>query len=281
MRLHRAVGRLRVVGIAICVTICPLPSGAQEVLSKPTAAPDLQSIIDAKRLRVAVTRFDLPSFHTHRQDGSLVGAEIEIAQQIGQALGVRVEFIEDADSFDAVVDLVAAERADIGISKLSQTYRRLHRVRFSEPYVTLRHALLFNRAAIAREANGRPPAAVLQRYRGRIGVIAGSAYVDFAMTNFPEASVAQAPTWDDVVTSLLAGRVDAIYRDEFEIRRIVKISPALNVQFGTAAITDQNALLSIAICDTCSKLQELINYHLGRTKNNITLKTLLEFDARK
>jgi polar amino acid transport system substrate-binding protein len=269
------------IGIAIYVTISVLPTDAQEALSQPTAARDLQSIIDAKRLRVAVTRFDLPSFHTHRQDGTLVGAEIDIAQQVGQALGVRVEFIEEADSFDAVVDLVAAERADIGISKLSQTYRRLHRVRFSEPYLTLRHALLFNRAAIAREANGRPPAAVLQRYRGQIGVIAGSAYVDFAMTNFPEASVIKAPTWDDVVTSLLAGQVDAIYRDEFEIRRIVKISPALNVQFGTAAITDQNALLSIAICDTCSKLQELINYHLGRTKNNITLKTLLESDARK
>jgi polar amino acid transport system substrate-binding protein len=281
MLLHRAVARLCAVGIAIYVTISVLPTDAQEALSQPTAARDLQSIIDAKRLRVAVTRFDLPSFHTHRQDGTLVGAEIDIAQQIGQALGVRVEFIEEADSFDAVVDLVAAERADIGISKLSQTYRRLHRVRFSEPYLTLRHALLFNRATIAREANGRPPAAVLQRYRGRIGVIAGSAYVDFAMTNFPEASVVKVPTWDDVVTSLLAGQVDAIYRDEFEIRRIVKISPALNVQFGTAAITDQNALLSIAICDTCSKLQELINYHLGRTKNNITLKTLLESDARK
>jgi polar amino acid transport system substrate-binding protein len=275
------LGRLCIVGVAVCVTISALPSDAQEALSQPVAVHDLQSIIDAKRLRVAVTRFDLPSFHTHRPDGTLVGAEIEIAQQIGQALGVRVEFIEDADSFDAVVDLVAAERADIGISKLSQTYRRLHRVRFSEPYLTLRHALLFNRAAIAQEANGRPPAAGLQQYRGRIGVIAGSAYVDFAMTNFPEASVVKAPTWDDVVTSLLAGRVDAIYRDEFEIRRIVKISPALHVQFGTAAITDQNALLSIAICDTCSKLQELINYHLGRTKNNITLKTLLESDARK
>ena len=281
MLVYRAAARLCVVGITICVTIFTLPSAAQEVLSLPTAVRDLQSIIDAKVLRVAVTRFDLPSFHVHRSDGTLVGAEIEVAQQVGRALGVRVEFIEDADSFDAVVDLVAAERADIGISKLSQTYRRLHRVRFSEPYVTLRHALLFNRAAIARGANGRPPATVLQRYHGRIGVIAGSAYVDFAKTNFPEAIVVQARTWDDAVASLLAGQVDAIYRDEFEIRRVVKNSPALNVQFGTAAIVDQNALLSIAICDTCSKLQELINYHLGRTKNTITLKALLESDTGK
>ena len=279
--LHRAAAGLRVIGITVCVTISTVPSDAQKVLSQPTAAHDLQSIIDANLLRVAVTRFDLPSFHAHRPDGTLVGAEIEMAQQIGRALGVRVEFIDEADSFDAVVDLVAAERADIAISKLSQTYRRLHRVRFSEPYITLRHALLFNRAAIAREANGRPPAAALQRYHGRIGVIADSAYVDFAKTNFPEAIVIKARTWNDAVASLLGGQVDAIYRDEFEIRRIVKNSPALNIQFGTAAIIDQNALLSIAICDTCSKLQELINYHLGRTKNNITLKALLESDIGK
>ena len=39
----------------------------------------------------------------------------------------------------------------------------MKRVRFSEPYVTLHHSLLFNRVAIARAADGRPPAAVLQK----------------------------------------------------------------------------------------------------------------------
>jgi ABC-type amino acid transport substrate-binding protein len=148
----------------------------------------LQSIVDAKVLRVAVTQFNLPAFHARGPDGKLIGPEIEMAQQIGTALGVGVEFIEDAKSFDGVVDLVATGRSDIGVSKLSQTYARLRRVRFSEPYVTLRHALLFNRSVIAREADGRPPAAVLQNYHGKIGVIAGSAYVDFGHKNFPKAT---------------------------------------------------------------------------------------------
>jgi polar amino acid transport system substrate-binding protein len=281
IHLCKTASRLRTVAITICCTLSPALLYAESGLSQTTPARDLQSIIDAKRLRVAVTRFDLPSFHVHRPDGSFVGAEIEIAQQIGLALGISVEFIEDADTFDAVVDSVASARADIGISKLSQSYSRLHHVRFSDPYVTLRHALLFNRAAIAREANGRPPAAFLQRFRGRIGVIAASAYVDFARANFPDAIVVEERSWDAAVASLLAGQVEAIYRDEFEIRRVVKMSPALNVQYGTAAIIDRNALLSIAICDTCSKLQELINYHLARTKNDITLKTLLDNESGK
>jgi polar amino acid transport system substrate-binding protein len=271
---------LGLAGLALCTSLSALPCGAQEA-SRTGSLHDLQSIVDAKVLRVALTRFDLPAFHMRNPDGTLSGAEIDMAEQIGRALGIKVEFIDDADSFDSVVDLVAADRADVGISKLSQTYRRLHRVRFSEPYITLRHALLFNRSMIAQDAERRPPVAVLQGYNGRIGVIAGSAYVDFAKTNFPGATVVEGRTWDAVIASLLAGKVEAIYRDEFEIRRIVKNNPALNVKFGTAAITDQAALLSIAICDTCSKLQELINYHLERTRNSWTLKALLATEPGK
>jgi polar amino acid transport system substrate-binding protein len=204
-----------------------------------------------------------------------------MTEQIGRALGVKVEFVDNAESFDSVVDFVAAGRADIGVSKLSQTYNRLKRVRFSEPYVTLRHALLFNRVAIAREADGRPPAAVLQKYKGRLGVIAGSAYVDFAHRNFPDATVVEARNWDVAIESLLSGQVDAVYRDEFEIRRVLKNKPALNVRFGSAVIVDQNALLSIAICDTCSKLQAFINYHIGMTRGEFTLEGLLNSEMGK
>lgn len=278
---RRAAARvLGVLGIMSCIVVFAPPSDATEISSR-AAARDLQSIIDAKVLRVAVARFDLPGFHAHRSDGKLVGAEIEMAQQIAQALGVGVEFIENADLFDAVADLVASGSADIGISKLSQTYARLRHVRFSKPYITLRQAMLFNRAAIAREANGKPPATVLQKFHGRIELTANSAYVEFAKANFPAATLVEARTWEDVIASLLAGKVDVIYRDEFEIRRILKNRPALNIQFGAAAIVDQYALLSIAICDTCSKLQEIINYHLQRTKNEFTLNALLNSEVGK
>ncbi|HEY7165532.1 MAG TPA: transporter substrate-binding domain-containing protein, partial [Candidatus Binatia bacterium] len=242
---------------------------------------DLKSIVDAQVLRVAVTRFDLPSFHVRTPDGTLLGPEIDMTRQIGRALGVKVEFVDNAESFDAVVDLVAGGQADIGISKLSQTYNRLKRVRFSEPYVTLRHALLFNRVAIARDAGSRPPAVVLQKYKGRLGVIAGSAYVEFAHRNFPDATVMEERNWEAAIESLLAGKLDALYRDEFEIRRVLKTKPALNVRLGSAVITDQNALLSIAICDSCSKLQEFINYHIGRSRGAFTLQNLLDSELGK
>jgi ABC-type amino acid transport substrate-binding protein len=121
----------------------------------------------------------------------------------------------------------------------------------------------------------------LQRFGGRIGVIGGSAYVDFAAKNFPDATVVEAGNWNAAIDNLLTGQVDTLYRDEFEIRRVLKNKPALNVQFGSAVITDQYALLSIAICDTCSKLQQFINYHIAATRGAFTLKALLESDLGK
>ena len=247
--------------------------------AQPASSRDLKTIIDDGVLKVSLTQFNLPAFHW-RTENSFAGPEVDLAKQIARALGVRVEFLDGAPSFDAVVDDVAQGRADIGISKLSQTYYRLIRVRFSEPYITLSHALLFERAAVGMSSGSHPPEDLLRKFRGRIGVIRGSAYVDFARRNFPNAQVVEMANWNTAIDELIGHRVDALYRDEFEIRRVLKTRPTLNVHFGAAVITDQKAFLSIAICDSCTKLQEFINFHLTQTQGTFTLQALLASDLR-
>lgn len=245
--------------------------------AKAQASPqrDIASIRSAGVLRVAITNFDLPGFRT-REGRTLSGPEVDLAHQIAAILGVTVRFVETASSFDTVVDDIAEGRADIGISKLSQTYNRMLRVRFSNPYVTLRHSLLFSRAAIAMRANGQPLEQALRQFNGRIGVIARSAYEEAAYRNFPNATVVPLGSWDAVISALRENRVDAIYRDEFEIKRVLRLNPALHVPFGTAIVTDRLAMLSVAICETCARLQELVNYHLAQTTSAFSLTALLE-----
>jgi ABC-type amino acid transport substrate-binding protein len=265
--------------LRLCVSLLLLAGLPAGVAAQPVPSRDLNTIVAGGVLRVALTRFDLPAFHW-RSEGSFAGPEIELARQIARALGIGVEFIDNAPSFDAVVDAVARGQADIGISKLSQTYYRLLRVRFSDPYITLRHALLFERASVAARSNGRPPDEVLRQFLGRIGAIRASAYVDFGRQNFPDAQIVEMANWNAAIEELIGRRLDAIYRDEFEIRRVLKNRPALNVHFGTAIITDQKAFLSVAICDTCAKLQEFINYHLAQTQGTFSLPGLLASDLR-
>jgi polar amino acid transport system substrate-binding protein len=237
--------------------------------------PDLTSIKATGTLRIAITHFNIPPFHVRRPDGTFVGKDIEFAHQLGDALKVNIVFVDSPPTFDAVIETVAKGGADIGLSKLSQTYDRVAHVRFSEPYVTLRHALLYNRAVISRVANGAPPEEALRDFTGNIGVIGASAYVDFATANYPKAKIVPFPTWDATIDALKSGKVDVVYRDEFEVRSVLIHDPAIHIEFGGAILSDRRSFLAMAICDTCVKLQEFINYFIAQHPRAYPLDELL------
>ena len=112
-------------------------------------------------------------------------------------------------------------------------------------------------------------------------MIAKSEYADFAHRNIPDAQFSELQTWDDSVEALTNKRVDAIYRDEFEVRRVLKKDPTLNVRFGSAAFIDLKSFLSIAICSTCVRLQEFINYQITENQVPFALPSLLMSDSGK
>src|SRR5262249_57755325 len=123
MILYRLFSAL---ALALCIVLSSL-HGVAEAQSSEETLRDLKSIVAAQVLRVAVTRFHLPSFHVRAPDGTLLGPEIDMTRQIGQALGVKVEFVDNAESFDAVVDLVAGGRGGIGARKMCHNQKRFKR----------------------------------------------------------------------------------------------------------------------------------------------------------
>ena len=163
-----------------------------DAAAQPAPSRDLKTIVDRGTLQVALTRFDLPAFHW-RSGELFAGPEIELARQLARALGVAVNFLDDAPSFDSVIDTVASGRADIGISKLSQTYYRLMRVRFSEPYITLRHALLYERAGVAARAKDRPPKRRFGSSAAGLERSAGARTSILAVVIFPTRKLSRLP----------------------------------------------------------------------------------------
>jgi polar amino acid transport system substrate-binding protein len=244
------------------------------------AVNDLPVIKSSGILRVAITHFDIPPFHQRRADGTFFGKDIDYIKQLGDALKVKIAFVDSPPTFDAVVTTVAKGRADIGISKLSQTYDRLAYVRFSEPYITLHHALLYNRRVISQLSNGGAPENALREFAGKIGVIGDSAYVDFATADYPKATIVPFRTWEATIAALKTGQIDVVYRDEFEIRSVLMHDPAMHVLFGAAVMSDRRSFLAAAICDTCVKLEEFVNYFIAQHPRAYSLDELLTISYR-
>jgi polar amino acid transport system substrate-binding protein len=88
---------------------------------------------------------------TFRQEGRIVGYDVELAEIFCKALGVKPNFIDTA--WAGVIPSLYAKKFDIIMSSMSYTKERLERVAFTIPYAEASQALLI-RAADAERIKG-------------------------------------------------------------------------------------------------------------------------------
>ena len=254
-------------------------SAAPKAAPTPTAAasplaPDISRIKQRGELVVAMLATDTPPFFFER-NGELVGLEVDLAKSIAKALNVEIRFNREAKSFNEVVDLVAQRRADLGISKLSRTLARAQIVHFSQPYLTLNHALVINRVAFARLASNMRVEDVIRQFNGSLGVIARSSFLDFAKLNFPNAKITEYPNWKEVLKAVNTGEVMAAYRDEFEIKRLLKETPSAALTLRTVTLKDLDDTLGIAVGINDPTLLSFVNQMLSQQREKLDIQKVL------
>ncbi|MEM9264297.1 MAG: transporter substrate-binding domain-containing protein [Cyanobacteria bacterium P01_F01_bin.13] len=249
-------------GIAGAETQRQLTEQGGTISPRSEMPPDIQRILDRGTLIVALLGTDNPPFFMDKSN-DLEGLDIKIAQGLADALGVGLEFNRSAETFNQVVDKVYQLEADIAISKLSRTLSRAQRVRFSRPYVTMRQGLLANRLQLAAQQNqGSQLIDAIRNFNGNVGVIEGSSYVGFIKQKFPKATIKEYPIWDDIVEAVISGDIQAAYRDELEVKKIVLKNPDASLRLQTIALTDTQDQIAMALPWDSRHLQDFVNQYL-------------------
>jgi ABC-type amino acid transport substrate-binding protein len=237
-------------------------------------ARDMAEIKASGKLVVAVPDQRNPPFFFEEQ-GELKGLDIDLAKSVAETLGVQAVFNRDGKSFNDAVKLVAEDKADMSTAKISRTLARSQIVLFSNPYITLPHAMLVNRLRFAQIAKGKSMAEVMQDYSDTIGVIANSSFVGYAKTYFPKAKVVEFDTWDQVVDSVAKGDVSAAYRDAFEVKRIIKVKPDLVLTVRSVMIEDIKDTIGIAVNSKNYLLLNFLNLFLEQKNIKFTSEQIL------
>ncbi len=270
MRLILCVAFSAIMGLALA------QGGQSAKPANPLVQPDLKQLLNEGVLRVAIPAFELPAFVMTDKQGGLAGYEIAMVRRLGKELGLRVEFIREAKTFDEIVKHVAEGRAHIGIGKLQRTLGRALLINFSDPYLSLRHAVLYNRAALAKEMGDRDLVDTLRSLSGPIGVIKGSAWVENAKRNFPHAQVIEYTKWEpDIIAAVSQGKVLAAYRDEFETKKYIKENPQDIIPLGSAILTDATAQISIVVDAKLPGLLRWINVFIEVSSVRTSVDALL------
>jgi ABC-type amino acid transport substrate-binding protein len=263
-------------GVVVAAAALPMTStGLVQMPDGRLLAPEFARIVGRGELVVAVLGVDQPPFFEERA-GQLTGLDITLAGDIAKKLGVKVRFNRDAKTFDDVVSLLAKGQADLAVSKLSRTLPRAQVISFSTPYLSLKRSLLLNRVKFAQLAHGRGVPEVIRSYDGSIGVVANSSYASYVITNFPKAQVHSYPTWESVLRALNTGEVTAAYRDEFEVKRVLKLDPTASLRLRVVTLQDLEDTLAIGVNVSEPTLLAFINQFLAERNTKFDVSTVLQ-----
>jgi ABC-type amino acid transport substrate-binding protein len=156
-------------------------------------------------LRVAVSPASPPM--AFDRGGELAGVEIDLAMQLGAALGRPVRFVQLP--WSGLVPALLDGRADVIMSNMSVTRAREFRIAFADPY--LRSGLV---AAMRRgEESQYPSVERVLATSARVGAIEGTTGERFARDRLRGATVSLYPTMRDAVLELEQNRIDLLVHD--------------------------------------------------------------------
>jgi beta-glucosidase/6-phospho-beta-glucosidase/beta-galactosidase/ABC-type amino acid transport substrate-binding protein len=102
--------------------------------------------------------------------------------------------------------IVESGRVDCTIAQLTMTLERGQHAFFSEPYFCAHFAAL-HKASVTLPAD-------MQRWRGRVGVVAQTLPASRVGGWFPAATVTYAQSMDEAVAALRSGQLDAVFDDD-------------------------------------------------------------------
>lgn len=268
--------------VIVCCGLWPMPAIAHTSETfydgeRTEMSPDIERILDRGKLVVALLKTDNPPFFGSQSGArSPIGLDIKIAQGLADSLGVDLEFNRSGETFNEVVEQVYQLKADIAISKLSQTLSRAKRVQFSHPYVTMRQGLLVNRLQIAQQAQGKSLTEAIRSFSGKVGVIEGSSYVNFIKQKFPEATIQEYPAWEETVAAVMQGDIQMAYRDELEVKKEILKNPDAALRLQTIALTDTRDQIAMAMPWDSHHLKAFVDQYIDTFGLDYTANLVLD-----
>ncbi len=166
---------------------------------------DLQEDIKKDGKLVVAVSPDYPPFEFKALvDGKdkVVGADIDLAQDIADELGVKLEV--STMSFDNVLASLKTGKADIAISGLSVTEERKNAYAFSDAYYTTENAILVRKEDEGKYTN-------LDQLAGKkVAVQKGSIEENLAKEQLKDSQVVPLTAMGEAINELKSGVVDAV-----------------------------------------------------------------------
>ena len=220
---------------------------------------------DTTPLRIAVT----PNFPPmiYKENGKLVGAEVDFAEALGAELGRPIKLVEVSWE-DQIPDLTDG-RTDIIMSSMSITQPRSLRVSFSKPYLSVGQTVLVRREDANKYLLGFPV-----RPEGTIGVIKATTGDFLVQQEFSGTKRKQFKTPEDAANALIKKKIDLFVSDLPLVWWLASMHESDGLVSLQLFLTEER--LGWAVRKSDSKLLDSVNAALDKLQKDGRASTILK-----
>lgn len=239
-----------------------------------------ENILERGYFKVGIPPYETPPYYYFdKKTNRMEGIDIDIVRNFAKNIGVVAVFDRDSKTYNGLLKRTGTDDFDLSIGKLSTFYRRMEDAHPHE-YMTFRHALLANRKVISK-LQGQTPnekfAPLLTKSTIRIGFIEDSSYGAFASELFPNAVKVGLKDWDGCKKALMEKKVDAIYRDATEVKKIVYQEPNLSLDFVPILFDDKIDHISMYVSSKVNpEISSMLEYYITKELGVKTDKEIME-----
>jgi polar amino acid transport system substrate-binding protein len=179
-------------------------------LVAPAAAagnsPVLSRIVANKVVRVGVSGTQ-PPFNVVNKSGELMGYDIDLANMLADAMGVKAEFVKMP--FAELLPALHAGKVDMVMSGVTMSPERNLKAAFVGPYIVSGKAILTSSDALAAINKTEE----LDQSTLRIAALAGSTSEQFVKDAMPKVKLIPVKDYDAGIKMLLEKKIDAMVAD--------------------------------------------------------------------
>ena len=149
--------------------------------------------------------------YEYYEDGEIVGVDIDIAKEIANAVGKKLE-VKDV-AFDSIINELKSGKADFAAAGMSITEERLKEVDFSVEYTTSRQ--------VAIVKVGSNITSIDKIYDKKIAVQLGSVADLYFTEEYPSIDLVRQKKYLSMVEDLKANKIDVMVMDYLPAKEIV------------------------------------------------------------
>ena len=251
---------------SVGLTGCSSQGGGQSSQeNSSTGSGDLLAQIQERGEIVIAMEGTWAPWTYHDESGTLVGFDVEVGQQIAQALGVEATFVEG--EWDGLLAGLDAGRYDIMINGVDITEERSDAYDFSDPYA-------YNRTAVIVSGDNTDITSMEDLEGKHTANTISSTYAEVA-----EQYGAEVTGVDDLNQTfelLLSGRIDATLNAEVTYYDYMEAHPDANIKIACLNPEATQVAIPFRKGEETASLREAVNQALTDLRESGVLTELSE-----